>query len=92
MYGVTFKYKTPLYGAMIGSAVGGIICALLNVGSYAGGPPNIFTFPVFINPADHSTTDLRNMVIAVVVGFAVALVATMLLYKDDKADEIDAQG
>jgi len=92
MYGITFKYKTPLYGAMIGSAVGGIICALLNVGSYAGGPPNIFTFPVFINPADHSTTDLKNMIIAVVVGFVVAFAATFLLYKDEKADEIDAQG
>ncbi|MBR6232214.1 MAG: PTS transporter subunit EIIC [Erysipelotrichaceae bacterium] len=92
MYGVTFKYKTPLYGAMIGSAVGGIICTVLNVGSYAGGPPNIFTFPVFINPQTHSMADLRGMIIAIAVGAVVTFVATMMLYKDEEADKIDAQG
>ena len=92
MYGVTFKYKTPLYGAMIGSAVGGIVCTVLNVGSYAGGPPNIFTFPVFINPQTHSMADLRGMIIAIAVGVVVTFVATMMLYKDEEADKIDAQG
>ncbi|MBQ9036025.1 MAG: PTS transporter subunit EIIC [Erysipelotrichaceae bacterium] len=92
MYGITFKYKTPLYAAMIGSAVGGIICVLMNVGSYAGGPPNIFTFPVFINPQTHSMADLTGMIIAVVVGAIVTFVATLFLYKDEKADEIDAKG
>ncbi|MBQ1899813.1 MAG: PTS transporter subunit EIIC, partial [Erysipelotrichaceae bacterium] len=83
MYGITFKYKKSLYAAMIGSAVGGIICALLNVGSYAGGPPNIFTFPVFINPQNGSMTDLRNMVIAVIVAAVVTFALTMVFYKDD---------
>ena len=92
MYGITFKYKKSLYAAMIGSAVGGIICALLNVGSYAGGPPNIFTFPVFINPQNGSMTDLRNMVIAVIVAAVVTFALTMVFYKDDEADAIDAQG
>ena len=92
MYGITFKYKTPLYAAMIGSAVGGIVCVLMNVGSYAGGPPNIFTFPVFINPQTRSTADLTGMIIACVVGAVATFVATFLLYKDEKADEIDAQG
>ena len=92
MYGVTFKYKTPLYAAMIGSFVGGIICVIFNVGSYAGGPPNIFTFPVFINPQTGSTADLKGMILAVIVGAVVAFAATLVLYKDEKADEIDAQG
>ena len=92
MYGITFKYKTPLYAAMIGSAVGGIVCLIMNVGSYAGGPPNIFTFPVFINPQTRSTADLTGMIIAVIVGAAVTFAATLFLYKDEKADEIDAQG
>ncbi len=92
LYGITFKYKTPLYAAMIGSAVGGLICVLMNVGSYAGGPPNLFTFPVFINPVTHATTDLMWMVIAVVVSAVVTFAMTFVLYKDEKADEIDAQG
>ena len=91
MYGVTFKYKTPLYAAMIGSAVGGIVCAILNVGSYAGGPPGLFTFPMFINPAGGGMTDLRNMIIAIVIAAIVTFVLTMILYKDEKADAIDAK-
>ncbi len=92
MYGITFKYKTPLYAAMIGSGIGGVICALLNVGSYMGGPPNLFTFPVFINPATGDTTDLRGIIIAVIVASIATFVLTMILYKDEKAAEIDAQG
>ena len=91
MYGITFKYKTPLYAAMIGSAVGGIVCLIMNVGSYAGGPPNIFTFPVFINPQNGSTADLTGMLVAVVAGAVATFVATLFLYKDEKADEIDSQ-
>jgi PTS system beta-glucosides-specific IIC component len=94
MYGITFKYRKSLYAAMIGSAVGGLICAILNVGSYAGGPPNIFTFPVFINPAPvpNAMADLRNIIIAVVVASVVTFALTMVFYKDDEADAIDAQG
>ncbi|MBQ1477020.1 MAG: PTS transporter subunit EIIC [Erysipelotrichaceae bacterium] len=94
LYGITFKYKKSLYAAMIGSAVGGLICALLNVGSYAGGPPNIFTFPVFINPAPvpNQMADLRNIIIAVVVAAVVTFALTMVFYKDEEADKIDAQG
>ena len=94
MYGITFKYRKSLYAAMIGSAVGGVICALLNVGSYAGGPPNIFTFPVFINPAPvpNPMADLRNIIIAVVVAAIVTFALTLFLYKDEEADRIDAQG
>ena len=93
MYGVTFKYKTPLYAAMIGSAVGGIICAILNVGSYAGGPPGLFTFGMFINPAGGGDiTDLRNMIIAIVIASIITFVLTFIFYKDEKAEEIDKQG
>ena len=92
MYGITFKYKTPLYAAMIGSAVGGVICFLFNVGSYAGGPPNIFTFPVFINPGTGSMADLKWMLVAIVAAAVVTFIVTLLLYKDEKADQIDAQG
>jgi hypothetical protein len=66
----------------------------LNVGSYAGGPPNIFTFPVFINPAPvpNPMADLRNIIIAVVVAAIVTFALTLFLYKDEEADRIDAQG
>jgi PTS system beta-glucosides-specific IIC component len=91
MYGITFKYKTPLYGAMIGSGIGGLIAAILNVGSYAGGPPNLFTWPMFINPAPvpNALADLKYMIICTVIASIIAFVATFFLYKDEEADKID---
>ena len=94
LYGITFKYKKSLYAAMIGSAVGGLIAAILNVGSYAGGPPNIFTWGMFINPAPvpNPMADLRNIIICVVLAVIITFALTMVFYKDEEADQIDAQG
>ena len=94
MYGITFKYKKPLYGAMIGAGVAGLIAALLDVGSYAGGPPNLFTWAMFINPAPvpDPLKDLKCIIGCVILGSIVAFVATWFLYKDEEADKIDAQG
>ncbi|MBR0450500.1 MAG: PTS transporter subunit EIIC [Oscillospiraceae bacterium] len=93
LYGITFKYKKALYAAMIGSGVAGLIAALMNVGSYAGGPPNIFTFGMFINPAPvpDPLADLKKMIICLVIGVVIAFVAAMILYKDEEADIIDGQ-
>ena len=94
MYGITFKYKTPLYAAMIGSAVGGLIAALLNVGSYAGGPPNLFTWAMFINPAPvpDPLRDLKLIIGCVILAAIVTFVVAWFLYKDEDADKIDNQG
>ncbi len=92
LYGITFKYKTPLYAAMIGAGIGGFISALMNVGSYAGGPPNLFTFPMFINPATGDIKDLRGIIICCILSFVITFVLTMIFYKDEDADKIDAQG
>ena len=92
MYGITLKYKTPMIAAMIGSGIGAFIGGLLNIGTYAGGPPNIFTLPLFINPMTGDATDLKNAVICIIIGMAITFVVCLLLYKDEKANEIDRQG
>lgn len=92
MYGITLKYKTPMIAAMIGSGIGAFIGGLLKIGTYAGGPPNLFTLPLFINPATGDTTDLRNAVICILIGMAITFVLTLVLYKDEKADQIDVKG
>ena len=92
MYGITFKYKKALYAAMIGSGIGGLIAGLMNLGSYAGGPPNLFTFGMFVNPAPvpDPLADLKGIIICCVVAAIITFVATLLLYKDEEADKIDA--
>ena len=34
LYGVNLRYKKPLYAAMIGGGVGGLICGLFGVKAY----------------------------------------------------------
>ena len=92
MYGITLKYKTPMIASMIGAGFGAFVGGLLNVGTYAGGPPNLFTLPLFINPATGDTTDLRNIIICMGIGIVVTFILTWFLYKDSSADEIDAKG
>ena len=92
MYGITLKYKTPMIAAMIGSGIAAFIGGLLKIGTYAGGPPNLFTLPLFINPMTGDMTDLKNAILCIVIGMVITFVLTLVLYKDEKADEIDKKG
>ena len=92
MYGITLKYKTPMIASMIGSGIGAFIGGLMNVGSYAGGPPNLFTLSLFINPENGSAVDLKNIVICMIIACIITFIITWFIYKDEKADEIDLKG
>ena len=80
------------YGELVFENRFKFIGGLLKIGTYAGGPPNLFTLPLFINPQTGDTTDLKNAVICILISMAITFVLTFLFYKDEKADEIDAQG
>lgn len=92
LYGITMKYKKPLYAAMIGSFVGGLFVAIMKVGTYAGGPPNLFTMSLFINPMTGDTTDLKWMIVGLIISSVITFIITWIIYKDEEADAIDAQG
>lgn len=78
MYGITLRYKTPMIGAMIGAAVGGLYFGLTKVGGLTGMPPSLFAFAAYIG----EPYNLMNAVIGVLLGMAVAFVATLVLYKE----------
>ncbi len=92
LYGITFKYKKPMYGAMIGAMIASFFVALMGVGSYAGGPPNLFTLGLFIQPGTGNTFDLRWMIVGIILSIVIAFAATFFLYSDEDADRIDAAG
>ncbi len=80
MYGVSLKYKTPMYGAMIGSAVAGAFAGLMKVYIYAfAGASSVVALPCFIGP---SASNVVFMAISMVIGAVVTFVATWVLYKD----------
>ena len=81
MFGITFKYKKPLYAAMVGNAVGGLIAGLLKVSCYAfPGSGGIFATVTFTGPGNN----LVFFLIAAVVGMIVTFVLTYILGIDEK--------
>lgn len=85
LFGINMKLKKPMLGAMIGSFCGGIIAGLLHVYVYAfSGSGGLFGLPVFIGAA---LSNLVYMLIAAVIGIAVTIIATMVLYKDKEVKE-----
>lgn len=83
MYGINLKYRTPMYGAMIGSAIGGLVAGLLKTVIYAfAGASSIIALPLFVSKENGS--NLIFMIIAVAIGAVATFVATWFLYKEEQ--------
>lgn len=81
MYGINLKYKTPLYGAMIGSFVGACVAGFGKAVAYAiAGSAGIFALPIYF---PGGTENIIWMVAGIVIGLLVTFVATLFLYKEE---------
>ena len=81
MFGVNFKLKKPLYGAMIGSFIGGAIAGIGKAYCYAFvGSGGIFAIPAFISSR---SANLIFMVAAMCIGMIATFIATYILYKEN---------
>lgn len=83
MYGITLRYKTPMAGAMIGAAAGGLYFGLTGTGALQFLPPNIFAFVGYMGEGAFAG-NLMNAIIGVVIAMVVAFITTMFLYKPEK--------
>jgi PTS system beta-glucosides-specific IIC component len=84
MYGVNLKYKKPMWGAMIGSAIAGLFAGLMKVYIYAfAGASSIVAIPCFIGP---ESSNVIMMCVAIVIGIVATFIATLILYKDEKKE------
>ena len=82
MYGITLRYKTPMWGAMIGAAAGGLYFGITGTGSLTFLAPNIFAFAGYIGSGEYAG-NFTNAVIGVIIALAVSFIATMALYKPE---------
>lgn len=86
MYAVNLKYKTPMYGAMIGSAIGGCVAGILKTAIYAfAGASSVIALPLFVSP--DKPNNFLFMIIAVVVGAVATFAATWMLYKPEASEK-----
>ena len=74
MFGITVPLKKPLYAAMIGNFVGGLIAGLLKVACYAfPGSGGIFALVSFVGPNNNMVWFLVAMIVGMVVTFALTM-------------------
>lgn len=86
MFGINLRFKTPMYGAMIGSFCGALVAAFGGAGAYAitGSAGLIGGLPVFLGG------DIMNlvwMIVGICVGVVVTFIATLFLYKPEASEE-----
>ena len=86
LYGVGMKYKTPLYCAMAGGAVGGLYAGIMRVKQWAYGTSTVFALPVYIGE-DNS---FLHICIAVAISMVVAFILSYLTFKDPVDDAVEA--
>lgn len=78
LFGITLKYKKPLYAAMIGNLVGGLIIGLTKVVCYViPGSGGIFGFVTFFSN-EHASNFVWFM-ISIVVSMVITFVLTLIL-------------
>ncbi|CAM3169207.1 beta-glucoside-specific PTS transporter subunit IIABC [Streptobacillus ratti] len=75
LYGVTLKYKKPLYAAMIGGGLAGLYVGLTGVKSYIFAVPSIIGLPQFIYSGAPS-----NILNALIAGMISIIVTFILAY------------
>ncbi len=80
IFGITLKYKTPMYAAVLGGIVAGLVCGFMPTICYNFASVSIFGLPGFISETTMSS--LYSMIIALLIGSVVTFAATMYLYKD----------
>lgn len=82
LYGINLKYKTPLYGAMIGSFCGALIMGIMKVYIYAfPGSGGLFAIPAFMG--GDVSRNVLYLVISWIVGAIATFIATYILYKEE---------
>ncbi len=87
LYGVTLKYKKPLYAAMIGGGLSGLYVGLTGVKSYIFVVPSIIGLPQFIYSGEPK--NIVNALIAAAISIIVTFVLAYILGIDEENDKQD---
>lgn len=89
MYGITLKYKKPLYACMIAGGAAGLYAGIVGLKSYVFATPSLIAIVQFINPEGGS--NFVNAIIAAAISIGLAFVLTLVFGFDDPANEDEEQ-
>lgn len=85
MYGITLKYKKPLYACMIAGGVAGFYAGFVGLKAFVFASPSLVSIVQFINPDGGS--NFINALIAVVIATVGTFVLTWVFGFEDPANE-----
>lgn len=85
MYGITLKYKKPLYASMIAGGISGLYAGFVGLKCYVFATPAMLSIVQFINPAGGS--NFVNALIVAGMTMAIAFILTWILGFEDPANE-----
>lgn len=82
LYGVSLKYKKPLYAVMISGAVSGLFMGIVHLKSFAFAIPSLLSLPQFVNAK--ASSNIINAVIVAVVSIVLTFILTLVFgFEDD---------
>ncbi|MEE6726111.1 beta-glucoside-specific PTS transporter subunit IIABC [Pediococcus acidilactici] len=81
LYGVTLKYKKPLYASMISGAITGLFMGIVNLKAFAFAVPSILAIPQFVNKA--IPNNFIYALIVLVASLVITFVLTLIFGFDD---------
>ena len=87
MYGISLRFKKPLYAAMIGGGAAGLFIGIMGVGRYAQVAPGLLALPSFIGPDGFS--NLIYAGIGCAIAFVVSFIASFILGIDEPSKDIE---
>ena len=90
MYGITLKYKKPLYACMIAGGVSGFYAGLVGLKCYVFATPALISLVQFIDPKGGS--NFINALITLAITVILAFILTWILGFEDPANEEEEQG
>ncbi|MGM5692291.1 beta-glucoside-specific PTS transporter subunit IIABC [Streptococcus suis] len=89
LYGVTLKYKKPLYAAMIGGGLAGLFVGLTGVKAYLFAVPSLIALPQFIY--SEAASNITNAMIAAAISIIVTFILAYFLGIDEETSTINLE-
>ncbi|MHC3627363.1 beta-glucoside-specific PTS transporter subunit IIABC [Streptococcus suis] len=89
LYGVTLKYKKPLYAAMIGGGLAGLFVGLTGVKAYLFAVPSLIALPQFIY--SEAASNIANAMIAAAISIIVTFILAYFLGIDEETSTVNLE-
>lgn len=84
LFGVNLRLKKPMYGAMIGGAIAGIVASFMKLKAFIYVTPAFLSLPMWISKTENFVV---QAIIVIIVASVATFIATWIIGFDDPIDE-----